>query len=176
MFFAVAAGRGAEHVHHMPRLAHVPGHDEEQRGQRRHRQVPQGWRQRQDRQQDEEGVEDGGQRRPRTRADIGRRAGEGSGGRDAAEEGSDEIACPLGHQLGVRVVRAAGHAIGDHGREQRFDRSQHGDGESRRRQVAQQLGLVVPVAPNRELRVSAAQVDREDTSVLHASCVIGARG
>ena len=79
----------------MPRLAHVPGDEQQQRGQRRHRQVAEQRRQREHRGQHEEGVRAAASGRARAGADVGRGARDRAGRRDAAEERRDHVADAL---------------------------------------------------------------------------------
>ena len=46
-----------------------------------------------------------------------------------------EVGDALTDQLLVRIVPRAGHAVRDDGRQQRFDRAEHGDREGRARAV-----------------------------------------
>lgn len=134
----VAARRAAQHVHEMARLAHVPcGHEQETR-ERRHRQIGQQIRQGDDGDEHHAGMDDAGQRRAGSGADVGRGAGDGGRGRDTAKKGRDDVAQALPHQLGIGIVARARHAVGDHGAQQRFQRAQHGDGKGRAEQILQQ--------------------------------------
>ena len=81
----------------------------------------------------------------RSSANIGRGAGDGAGGGQSAKHGRGDIGDALRDQFDigiVAVVDVAGiaHAIGNHGRHQRFDRAQHGDGQSRTEQSVNQVG------------------------------------
>ena len=73
----------------------------------------------------------------RTGAHIGRGTGDGTRGRDAAEERHDDVGDALCHQLLIRIVLVVDHAIRHCGREQRFDRAQQCDGEGRHDEVTQ---------------------------------------
>ena len=64
-------------------------------------------------------------RRLQRRRDIRRRAGNGCGRRDPAEERRDNIPQPLTDQLTVGFVFGAGHAVQHHRAEQRLNRPQH---------------------------------------------------
>ena len=68
-------------------------------------------------------------RAARAGADIGGGARDGAGDADAAEQGGADVGDALRHQLAVGAVPPAGHAVGDHRREQRFDRAQQGEGQ-----------------------------------------------
>ncbi|MNS93428.1 hypothetical protein D3C72_1276040 [compost metagenome] len=72
-----------------------------------------------------------GQRAVAAIADIGGGAGDGAGGGKPAEQRRQDIGDALPHQLLVGIVPGAGHAVGHHRGQQRFDRAQHGDGEGR---------------------------------------------
>ena len=63
--------------------------------------------------------------------DVGHCAGDGAGGGYAAEERRGEVGNALRHQLGVGVVVVADDAVGNGGREQRLNGSEHSDGECR---------------------------------------------
>ena len=117
----VAPRRDAQDVHEVAHLGHVPGHDEEQRRQRRHRQVATSGASAHHRQQHEQ--RSGSPRRAASarRRGCWSRCGPAPGGGDAAEERGDDVADAERQQLGVGVVLGAGHAVGDHGREQRLD-------------------------------------------------------
>ncbi len=113
-------------------LGHVPGDQQQQRRQARHRQVADERRQGDDRGQHRQRVNDRRDRRAGARADVGGRARDGAGGRDAPEERGHDVSDPQRQQLGVGVVAGAGHAVGDHGRQQRLDSAQHGHRERAR--------------------------------------------
>ena len=135
----IAARRDAQRSDDVRGFAHVPGHHDQQSRQRGHRQVAEQGRQPENRHQHDAGVDDGGQGRAGTGAHVGGAAGNGCGGGDAAEQRRDQIADALTEQFGVGIVLAAGHAVGDHRAEQRFDGAEHGDGERRREQLVKQL-------------------------------------
>ncbi len=78
-------------------------------------------------------------RRLRARADIRSRASDRAGGRQASEERRENIGDALRHEFDVRIVLVAAHAVGNHCGHQRFDRSEHCDGDGRRNQRAQQV-------------------------------------
>ena len=59
-------------------------------------------------------------RAARAGADVGGGARDGAGDADAAEQGRADIGDALRHQFAIRAVPAAGHAVGDHRREQRL--------------------------------------------------------
>ena len=60
---------------------------------------------------------------------IGRGARDRAGDADAAEQRRADIGEALRHQLAVGAVAAAGHAVGDDRREQRFDRAEQREGD-----------------------------------------------
>src|SRR5690606_17767493 len=68
-------------------------------------------------------------RAARTGADVGGGAGEGAGGRQSTEQRGGGVGHALRHQLAVGAVAAAGHAVGDHRRQQRFHAGEEGDGK-----------------------------------------------
>jgi hypothetical protein len=51
--------------------------------------------------------------------------------RGPADNRRRDIGDPVREQLDVRIVPPAGHAIGDDGRHQRFDRAKHRDRQRR---------------------------------------------
>ena len=61
-----------------------------------------------------------GDRPARAGAHIGGGAGDGAGDADAAEQRRGDIGDALRHQLAVRAMAPPGHAVGDHGRQQRL--------------------------------------------------------
>ena len=81
-------------------------------------------------------MDDGRQRRAAAVADARRRARDGPGASDAAEERAEEVADPQREQLRVRVVPGAGHRVRHDGREERLDGSKERDGDGRREQRA----------------------------------------
>ena len=84
-------------------------------------------------------MDDRRQRREGTGAHVGGAAGDGGGGGDATKQRCNQVAQALANQLGIGVVLAAGHAVGHHRAEQRFDGAEHGDGKRGRQQLANQL-------------------------------------
>ena len=56
-------------------------------------------------------------------ADVGGGACDGAGGGKAAEQRRDDVGRALADEFLVGVVARAGHAVGDHGRQQRLDRA-----------------------------------------------------
>ena len=74
-------------------------------------------------------MHDAGQRAGGPMADVGRGARDGAGGREAAEQGRDDVRNALPDQFLVRVMPGAGHAIGDDGRQERLDCTEHRDRE-----------------------------------------------
>ena len=98
----VALGRDAHDADEVVHLGHVPGDEQQQRGERRHRQVGDQRRERQHRHQHEQRVHDRRERRARAGADVGGGARERAGRGDAAEERRDDVADAERDQLGVR--------------------------------------------------------------------------
>ena len=66
-------------------------------------------------------VHDARQRAGGAIADVGGGARDGAGGGEAAEQRRDDVGRALADELLVRIVTRAGHAVGDHRGEQRFD-------------------------------------------------------
>ncbi|MCY1511240.1 hypothetical protein D9M68_456480 [compost metagenome] len=135
----IVARCDAQGVRHMPGLAHVPGHHQQQCRQGRHRQVAEQRGEQQHGQQHHAGVNDGGDGRTGAGAYVGGTAGNGCGGGDAAEQRSDQVAQALPEQFGIGIVPGASHAVGHYSAEQRLDGAEHGDGEGRCQQLAEQL-------------------------------------
>ena len=65
-----------------------------------------------------------GDRSARAGADIRGRARDRAGNRKAAECCGRDVTDALGDQLAVGAVTATGHAVGDHRRQKRLDRSE----------------------------------------------------
>ncbi len=70
-----------------------------------------------------------GDRTARAGADIGRGARDGAGDADAAEQRRADIGKALRHQLAIGAMPAAGHAVGDHRRQQRLDGAEQREGD-----------------------------------------------
>ena len=64
-------------------------------------------------------------------ADIGRSAGDGAGGGQAAEERRSDIGDPLGNQFCIRAMFAGRHPVGHHRREERLHPCEEGDDKRR---------------------------------------------
>lgn len=90
-----------------------------------------------------EGVDDAGERSFAAVIDIGRSAGDGTGGGKTAEERADDIGDTLGDEFRIAIVSVARETIGNDGREEGFDGTEEGDGRSRADEVAD--GLEVDV-------------------------------
>ena len=73
-----------------------------------------------------EGVDHARHRGHRSAANAGRGAGNRAGGRQPSEEWRQDIGDALRHQFHIRIVLIAAHAVGDHRRHQRLNRSQQG--------------------------------------------------
>ena len=63
--------------------------------------------------------------------DVGHRTGDGTSGRDAAEDGRSDVCKTLSHQLRVRVVVCTYHTVSHRSREERLYGAEHGDGQRR---------------------------------------------
>ncbi len=121
-------------------FAHAIGDDHQDRGERRQRnELRQRRRDEHDHQQRQR-VDDSRNGRGCAGADVGRRAGDRAGGRDAAEERHDQIGEALSHELDVGLVPVAAHVVGHHCREQAFDRCEHCYRECGRQQRQDQVG------------------------------------
>ena len=116
------AARTAQQRRKLMLLRHVPGHDREDTGQSRQRNVPGQGGGQQHEQKQERRVQHAGDGATRTGAHVGGGAGDRAGDTYATEHCRADIGHALGHQFAVRAVTAAGHAIGNHRGEQRFDR------------------------------------------------------
>ena len=119
----------------MPRLAHVPGDDEQDRRERRQRNVHGERREEQHDEHQRERVNDAGERARPAVAHVRRRARDGAGRREAAEQRRHNVRDALPDQFLVRVVARARHAVGDDRGQQRLDRAQHRDRERRTDQL-----------------------------------------
>jgi hypothetical protein len=135
----IPPGGGPEQMQGLRRLAHVPGHHQQQRRHGRHWQVGQQRRQGHQPQQHHQGVDHGRHRRLGAGLEVRGGTGDGGGGGDTAKKGRDDVADALPQQLTVGAVALAGHAVEHHGAEQRLDGAEHGDGEGRRQQIPEQL-------------------------------------
>ena len=125
------AARGPDEGRDLVFLRHVPGDDRQQSRQRRERDERGQRCCREHEQQQEDGVRHAGDGSARAGADIGRGAGDGAGDADAPEQRRGDVGDTLGHELAVRSVPAAGHAVGHHGREQALDPAQQGERQGR---------------------------------------------
>ena len=121
----VVLRRVAQQIDDFMRLTHVPCHHQQQGGHRRQRQPGEQWGEDQQRQDHQQGVDHGGNRRCGAGADVRRRAGNRRGGSDPAEERRDNVAQPLANQLAIGFVLGAGHAIKHHRAQQRFNGAEH---------------------------------------------------
>ena len=80
-------------------------------------------------QQQEHRMQHAGDRPVRAGADIGGGARDRAGDADAAEQRRADIGDALRHQFAVGAVPPPGHAVGDHGRQQRFDGAEQREGD-----------------------------------------------
>ena len=67
--------------------------------------------------------------------DIGHGTGDGTSGRDTAEERRGDVGQSLGYQLGVGIVMVADYTVGYGSREQALDGTEDGDGDGRRHEA-----------------------------------------
>ena len=128
-------------------LHHVPGDHRQHAGQRRERDVAGERRGQQHEEKQEQRMQHAGDRAVRAGAHIGGGAGDGAGDADAAEQGGADVGDALRHQLAVGAVPAPGHAVGDHGREQRFDGAEQREGERVRQHRDAPCAGRTPAAP-----------------------------
>ena len=112
-----------------PPVEHVPGHGGEHACERGHRNERRQRRREQHENEQEDRVQHARYRPMRTGADIGRGARDRAGDANAAEQSRADIGRALGHQFTIGAVPPSGHAVGDHRREQRFDRAQQREGD-----------------------------------------------
>jgi hypothetical protein len=91
------------------------------RSQRSERDVARQWRCDQHEQQQEHRMQHPRDGPARSGPDIGRSSGDQTRDANAAEQCRSDIGNPLRDQLAVGTMPAPGHAVGDDGRQQRFD-------------------------------------------------------
>ena len=80
-----------------------------------------------------------GHRRPGAGAEVGGRARDGAGDRDAADQRRDQVGHALRQELGAGVVPIAGHRIGDDRRQEAFDRREQRHRQGRRQERQDQV-------------------------------------
>ena len=100
----------------------------------------QGAEEQQDQQQDD-GVDDTGNRGTSAIVDVGHRAGNRSGHRNTTKQRYDHIGRTLGDQLCVGVMFVTCHTISHRSREQRLDRTQDSDREGRGEQQVNHIHI-----------------------------------
>ena len=103
-------------------FAHAEGHHEQHGGKRGQREILRKRSGDENDPQERDGVNDPRDRRAAAAADVGRGAGDGSRGGDAAEERADEICDALAHEFLIGIVARLDHPVGDHRGEEGFDR------------------------------------------------------
>ena len=138
-------------------LAHVPGHDQQHRGQRGQRHVAHQRRQQQHEQQQEHRVQHARDRRTRAGAHVGRGARDRAGRGQAAEQRRADVGDALRDQFAVGAMAAADHAVGDDRRQQRFDAGEERDGEGGGQQFEGALERDVREVEGRQRRGQAAE-------------------
>ena len=125
-------------MHEVLHLAHVPGDEQEQRGQRGHRAGSRGAAPGAAPRQHDERVDDRGDRRARRRSGCWWRCARWRRSRRCRRRTARRgCRSPGASSSRVGIVLGAGHAVGDHRREQRLDGAEHGDGEGAGQQLAQ---------------------------------------
>ena len=152
----VGGRRAPNHLDEVPRLAHVPGDDEQDRGERGERHVHGQRRQEQHDEHQRQRMNDAGERTRAAVAHVRRSPCDRAGRGEAAEQRRDDVRDALPDQLLIGVVTRARHAVGDHGRQQRLDRAEHRDRERRTDQLDDSRGRHCPgtatTASRRECR------------------------
>ena len=138
-------------------FAHVVGHDEQHRGERGHRNEAGERRQHQHDSQQRQRVNHAGHRSLGAGANVGGRAGDGAGHGNAAEQGARDVGDALRHQFRVGVVAVAAHRVGDHGREQAFERGQNRHRQRGRQQRQDQVGAKLRNVDGRQGAADAAE-------------------
>ena len=123
------AARGADQRPEGVLLHHVPGDIGEHAGECGERDVAGERRGDQHEDEQEERVQHARHRPMRAGPHIGRGAGDGAGGADAAEQRGADVGEALRDQLAVGAVAPPGHAVGHHRRQQRFDRAEQREGD-----------------------------------------------
>ena len=93
-------------------------------------------------------------RRLRAGANVGGGASNRASGGQPAEHRRHDVRHSLADQFHVRIVAVVAHAVGDHRRHQRLDRTQHRHGERRPEQSMNQ-----PRMPARHYKVGKAAGD-----------------
>src|SRR5271169_497964 len=121
-------------------LAHVVGDDHENSGEHGQRHVTHHWRGEEKDAEQSESVNHTCDRRLSAGADVGGGAGDGAGGGESAKHGRNDVGHPLADKFDVGVMAVVAHTIGDYGRHERFDRAQHGNGESGTEQAVDEVG------------------------------------
>ena len=115
----------------MAHFAHVP-RDHEQDGREAAQRYCGGqWREQQDHEDEKHGMDYPGERTGGAIADIGGGARDRAGGGEPAEQRRHDVGNALTDEFLIRIVPGARHAVGHHGGQQRFDRTQQCDGEGR---------------------------------------------
>ncbi|MNE39264.1 hypothetical protein D3C80_1332090 [compost metagenome] len=120
-------------------LAHIPGNYHQDRRHGRKRNAGGIRRKQQKNKKNNDAVNHTGEWRSRPAADIRCRSGNRACRRDPSEHRRGNIRDALADQFPVAVMTAAGHSVGHHRRQQRFNRTQHGDNKRRAEQVPDPL-------------------------------------
>ena len=131
-------------LHHGAPAAHIVRHHDEHAGQAGHGNVGGQGHEREEDDQQHDGVYDTGHGRASAVVDVGHGPGYGAGTGYAAEERRAEVGHALAYKFLVGVVMVAAHAVGHGGGEQRLDGAEHGDdhgrGQQRTHAVPREVG------------------------------------
>jgi hypothetical protein len=116
-------------------VAHVPGDDEKNRGERSKRDIH-GQRCKHQHDKDQcDGVHHAGERAIAAVTDVGCSARDRTGRGKPAEQRRGDVGQALADQFLIGIVTRSSHAVGNHRRQQRFDRAEHGDRKRRTDQL-----------------------------------------
>ena len=158
-------------------LAHVVGHDEQDRCEDGHR--DEGGQARSEQQDHEQraGMNHPRHRGPAARAHVRGRARDRAGRRQTADDRRHDVGDALREELHVGVVPVTAHPVGDDRRQQRLDGTQHRDRQRRRQQRQDQVGTKARNVNVRQAGRDAAEAraDRLDGSWATATTMVPAR-
>ena len=92
-------------------------------------------------QQEDDGMDDSGNRRLSAVVDVGHGSRNGSGGRDSAEHRRDDVGNTFTDEFGVGIVLSSGDTVSHHCCQERFDGTEDCNRECRREQILDSLQL-----------------------------------